>query len=250
MRGASRPRANRPPVIRALVSIGTNSTRLLVLADGRTLAAESRGTRLGTGLQATGRLDVAGPGETTKAIADQLKGAVPQMVVIRVGALTSPNLLVNHARPPFNDPRARQAASLLLDRDGYAKLFFGGKGNWDNVINAGMGDFYLDPQGKDIGDTAQWFKLDPQKAKQLLSAAGYSNTEVPYHYSPGYGKVFASQAEAVLAMLKEGFNLKAVPEDYGAYIANTFAGNDLRSIWHDDHMDHDHAMMGEAKSPN
>ncbi len=127
-------------------------------------------------------------------------------------------------KPPFNDPRARQAASLLLDRDGYAKLFFGGKGTWDNVINAGMGDFYLDPKGKDIGDTAQWFKFDPQKAKQLLSAAGYNNTEIPYHYSPGYGKVFAGWAEAVLAMLKEGFNLKAVPEDYGAYIANTFAG--------------------------
>jgi hypothetical protein len=30
--------------------------------------------------------------------------------------------------------------------------------------------------------------------------------------------------------------------------ANTFAGNDLKSIWHDDHMDHEqHAMMGEPK---
>src|SRR5262249_44106513 len=43
--------------------------------------------------------------------------------------------------------------------------------------------------------------------------------------SPGYGKVFASQAEAALAMLKEGgFNLKPVAEEYGNYIANTFAG--------------------------
>jgi peptide/nickel transport system substrate-binding protein len=128
-------------------------------------------------------------------------------------------------RPPFNDPRARQAVSLLLDRDGFAKLFFNGQGIWDNVINAGMGVYYLDPKGKDIGDTAQWFKFDPQKAKQLLQAAGYNNsTEVNYHYSPGYGKVFESQAEAVLAMLKDGFNLKAIPEDYPAYIANTFAG--------------------------
>jgi ABC-type transport system substrate-binding protein len=127
-------------------------------------------------------------------------------------------------KPPFNDPRARQAASLLLDREGYAKIFFGGKGIWDNVVNAGMTQWYLDPKGKDIGDTAQWFKFDPQKAKQLLKAAGYNNTEVEYHYSPGYGKVFQSQAEAVLAMLKEGINLKAVPEEYGSYIANTFTG--------------------------
>lgn len=32
--------------------------------------------------------------------------------------------------------------------------------------------------------------------------------------------------------------------------ATTFAGNDLKSIWHDDHMDHDHAMMGDPKNPN
>jgi hypothetical protein len=31
--------------------------------------------------------------------------------------------------------------------------------------------------------------------------------------------------------------------------ANIFAGNDLRSIWHDDHMEHDHdAMLGTPKS--
>src|SRR5204863_8301093 len=39
-----------------------------------------------------GRLDAGDPGETTKAIADQLKAAVPQMVITRVGSLTSPNL--------------------------------------------------------------------------------------------------------------------------------------------------------------
>src|SRR5438270_5871508 len=29
--------------------------------------------------------------------------------------------------------------------------------------------------------------------------------------------------------------------------ANVFEGSDLKSIWHDDHMDHDHAMMGNAQ---
>ena len=31
--------------------------------------------------------------------------------------------------------------------------------------------------------------------------------------------------------------------------ATTFAGNDLKAIWHDDHMDHDHPMMGDPKNP-
>jgi hypothetical protein len=39
-----------------------------------------------------------------------------------------------------------------------------------------------------------------------------------------------------------------IPQAFGWMVhANTFAGNDLKSIWHDDHMDHDHAMIGDPK---
>jgi exopolyphosphatase/guanosine-5'-triphosphate,3'-diphosphate pyrophosphatase len=55
---------------RALISIGTNSTRLLVLDGSETLSAESRGTRLGAGLQHTGRLDPAARERTLEAIAE------------------------------------------------------------------------------------------------------------------------------------------------------------------------------------
>jgi exopolyphosphatase / guanosine-5'-triphosphate,3'-diphosphate pyrophosphatase len=57
---------------RGLISIGTNSTRLLVLDDAATLAVESRGTRLGTGLQQTGRLDPDARERTLAAIADYM----------------------------------------------------------------------------------------------------------------------------------------------------------------------------------
>ena len=46
-------------------------------------------------------------------------------------------------------------------------------------------------------------------------------------------------------------NGRFIPQAFGWMLhANTFAGNDLRSIWHDDHMDHDHAMMGDPKTPD
>jgi peptide/nickel transport system substrate-binding protein len=89
-----------------------------------------------------------------------------------------------------------------------------------------MKEWYLDPKSKDMGDAAQWFEYDIKKAKQLLTAAGFPNgVDAEVRYSPGYGRVFANRAEGLLAMLKEGsFNVKAVPEEYGNYISNTFAG--------------------------
>ena len=43
-------------------------------------------------------------------------------------------------------------------------------------------------------------------------------------------------------------NGRFIPQAFGWMLhANTFAGNDLKSIWHDDHMDHDHAMIGDPK---
>ena len=58
---------------RALVSIGTNSTRLLIVGDDDvTLSVDSRGTRLGAGLQHTGHLDAAARERTLAAIDDYL----------------------------------------------------------------------------------------------------------------------------------------------------------------------------------
>lgn len=47
-------------------------------------------------------------------------------------------------------------------------------------------------------------------------------------------------------------NGRFIPQAFGWMLhANTFAGNDLKSIWHDDHMEHEpHAMMGEPKRPD
>jgi len=62
-------------VIRALVSIGTNSTRLLVLDGDRRLAAESRGTRIGAGIGATGTIDRAARERTLAAVDDYVAQA-------------------------------------------------------------------------------------------------------------------------------------------------------------------------------
>jgi exopolyphosphatase/guanosine-5'-triphosphate,3'-diphosphate pyrophosphatase len=57
-------------VVRALFSIGTNSTRLLALDGDARIAAESRGTRIGAGIGASGTIDAAARERTLAALDD------------------------------------------------------------------------------------------------------------------------------------------------------------------------------------
>jgi len=43
----------------------------------------------------------------------------------------SPNLLLNHTRPPFNDVRVRRAVDLAIDRAGYIKAVTQGSAGQD-----------------------------------------------------------------------------------------------------------------------
>jgi len=73
-----------------------------------------RGTRTAA-LQA-GQLDVAFPGETSKAAAEQLKKAVPQLVITPVATAVTDNIIMNSKKPPFDNPKVRLAGSYAIDR--------------------------------------------------------------------------------------------------------------------------------------
>jgi peptide/nickel transport system substrate-binding protein len=117
---------------------------------------------------------------------------------------------------PFGDVRMRRAASLAIDRDGLIGAIYNGKGAWDNIINPGLGKWYLDPHSAAAGDSAQWFKYDPQQAKQLIAAAGHASTPFRYFYpNNAYGDVYNSTADALRGMLSAaGFQLQVLTVDY------------------------------------
>ena len=83
--------------------------------DGVTwIIIKSRSSRTAA-LQA-GQVDVAFPGETTQAVYETLKGAVPNMVFQKVGQQVSDNILINTEKKPYNNVKVRQAINLALER--------------------------------------------------------------------------------------------------------------------------------------
>jgi len=83
--------------------------------DGlRYIVIAERGTRTAA-LQA-GKVDVAFPGETTKTTAEQLKAAVPGLVITPFSQNVNDNIMMNVKKPPFDNPKVRLAVSHAIDR--------------------------------------------------------------------------------------------------------------------------------------
>jgi peptide/nickel transport system substrate-binding protein len=142
--------------------------------DGlRYLIIAERGTRTAA-LQA-GRLDTASPGEGTRAIYDQLRAAVPQMVFHEVGAGVADNLLINTTRPPFDRVEVRRALSYAIDRRAFISTVAQGAA----VPGAGMAPKPLGLWGLAERDLTSLPGLgrpeeDRAKARALLARAGFT----------------------------------------------------------------------------
>jgi peptide/nickel transport system substrate-binding protein len=141
--------------------------------DGiRYLIIGERGTRLAA-LQA-GRVDAFVPLEMTKAMADSAKKMAPSLVIADVGQNGSDNVILNHKRPPFDNPSVRRAVSLAMDRHAYVQ----GVRHGGAVVGAALMPKPLGFWGLADADlrTLPGYRSaaqDKAEAKRLLAAAGF-----------------------------------------------------------------------------
>lgn len=150
----------------------------------------------------------------------------PEIKLYESPNLTIPFMYWKVDAPPFNDPRIRQAFSMLINRDDYIKIIQNGRGEYNNAIPWALSESWLNPRGPDAGPVGTFFKYDPAKAKKLLEAAGW-DLKKPFTMlgTPGYGQAFVQAIELVHQQLKQGgLNPELKMQEYTVYIGTTFAG--------------------------
>ena len=161
-----------------------DGAKLTLLADDATMGAAF----------AAGQTDILT--RTDRKQVDPLTVANPKAQVRHFLEEQIQGIMFNEAKPPFNDPRVRQAVHLAIDRQEAEKAVYFGEGQISGpvVVVGKTGWFiptddlmklpgYRTPKDQDIA-----------QAKQLLAAAGYPNG---FKSSILYGKTVAVDSASV-----------------------------------------------------
>jgi peptide/nickel transport system substrate-binding protein len=158
----------------------------------------------------------------------------PKFKVFNGYTTTEVILSTNNSRKPFNDVRVRRAMAHAIDRSALIKGVMSGYGT---PIGS-----HMDPGNPYYMDLTSTYPFNPEKAKQLLTEAGYPNgfeavIKVPERFA--YAK---RSGEIITDMLsKVGIQLKIELTEWGQWIDRVLrnADFDLTVIGHSEPFDID-----------
>ena len=133
-------------------------------------------------------------------------------------------LYLNNAEEPFDDVRVRQALSYAIDRQQILDLAFDGYGTL-------LGSSMYPAFSKYFDDSlTDYYSYDPEKAKELLTEAGYPNgfdmdITVPSNYQP-----HMDTAQVIVEQLKAvGINATIQPVTWDSWVSDTYVGRNFQS---------------------
>ncbi len=144
----------------------------------------------------------------------------------------------NTKKPPFDNPKVRQAFALALDRSYYPKLMQSGQEPIASWISPGLAGY-----NPDIG-----LKYDPKRARKLLAEAGYPNGKGFPLVTAGYRTMYDTQKELEIAQFlwKQNLNVDVKLENMEWKVFLSRLKNDPPSIyrlgWFVDYPDADSFM--------
>ncbi|MDD2283524.1 MAG: ABC transporter substrate-binding protein [Eubacteriales bacterium] len=129
-------------------------------------------------------------------------------------------MAINNSVPPFDDIRVRQALNYAVNRQEIIQGAGWGKGTAiGSNLTPAMGSWYI--------DLTDMYPYNPEKAKELLTEAGYPqgfsatlHLPAPYPLHRNAGEIIADQLEAV------GIKLKLEVIEWGTWLEQVNANRD------------------------
>ncbi len=130
-----------------------------------------------------------------KAEADDM-ASDPTIYIEKMPGATYIAPVMHPEKPPFNDPRARRALALALNRDQYVDIVYGGDARENGLVHWTMGSYAF--EGEALAERQPY---DPEEARALAEAVG--GIDVPFLYP---AEVTLDQHDAHLAVFREQMN--------------------------------------------
>ncbi|MBI4082029.1 MAG: ABC transporter substrate-binding protein [Candidatus Lambdaproteobacteria bacterium] len=121
-----------------------------------------------------GQVELNQPTETDQKMYETLRKTTPEMVFNKVYMTAHANVVMNNKRPPFDNPKLRQAINMALDRYAYAKSVQPGSLPGGFMLARPYGSWGLEPG--ELKAAVPGFRdpaVDKEEARKLMRELGY-----------------------------------------------------------------------------